>query len=264
MLLNTLILNSGYDQELIKPFSFIIKKIFHCSAYGCYCICVGFLFGFPVGAKTISQYRQNNKISGNEANSLMAFCNQFSPGYYIGLLLPALSNLSTYKKYGIIALIYSLPLLYGAILLRMRENKFFTDNTNCTIDTQIIQSRKNFLSNALQQVAYSMVTICEYMLFSTLLSSCMIILPISGSARIILQSYFEIGIGMQNLNQLTEIHDISKFLLMILLLFFQGISGNLQIIHFIKEANLSILHFVFHRIIICILGCFLSYLILIR
>lgn len=257
---NTLLLQTGLDILLLEPFLTVGKKIFSCSQYGCYCIISGFLFGFPVGAKTISEYRLQEKISYKEANVLMAFCNQFSPGYYTGLIIPILEIHGNLQKYGFILLIYFLPLLYGFLLLRINnikgeKNCLLIENSDFTADT----TKKTELSSILTQTTKSLFTIGEYMLFSTLLSSVTLLLPVSQTKKCILQSFFEISSGMQILINVRVNSCLLRNVLICLLLFSQGVSGNLQIIHYIKEARLSIPHFLFHRAVLCLIACICSF-----
>lgn len=62
-----------------KPFKFI----FTTSGYGIIPFILGALGGYPVGAKTVSEFYENGKISQNDANRLLYWCINPSPAFLI-------------------------------------------------------------------------------------------------------------------------------------------------------------------------------------
>lgn len=71
--------------RLIYPFAHRILKL---TENGCYVLTVGWLSGYPLGAKTAAALYQSGDISRQEAQYLLVFCNNASPMFlleYIGV-----------------------------------------------------------------------------------------------------------------------------------------------------------------------------------
>ena len=67
-----------YISKILHPFLF---PVFKSSPYGSFAILSGFLCGYPVGSKVISDLLSQKKISKNEASYLLSFCNNTSPSF---------------------------------------------------------------------------------------------------------------------------------------------------------------------------------------
>lgn len=98
-----------------KPFSLLLKPVFRLSQPCYYVITAGFLFGFPMGAKVTGQLLIQNKISEEEADYLLAFCNHLSPAYMIFVAFP-LCKITEKFYFFYLFCFYGIPLLYGILL----------------------------------------------------------------------------------------------------------------------------------------------------
>ncbi|MCH5340899.1 MAG: hypothetical protein J1E01_05495 [Acetatifactor sp.] len=79
----------------------------------CYCMLLGFLCGFPMGAKVTGELRERGMLTQREAQYLLAFCNNIGPVYFCSFVLPLLGRrLVLPYLFGM----YGIPLLYGLIL----------------------------------------------------------------------------------------------------------------------------------------------------
>lgn len=106
---------SSYLAQLVKP---LLSPIFHLNNHCIYCIVIGFMCGFPMGAKMITDSLLLGKISEEEAKFLLSFCNNIGPLYIISYIAPlySLTNLPL-----VLLIIYGIPLFYGFLL---RYTKF--------------------------------------------------------------------------------------------------------------------------------------------
>lgn len=77
----------------IRYFNFIfgpfVKRFFHCSENGSYAVIVGFLCGYPMGAKAVCDSFSDGYIKKNEAQYLLGFCNNPSPMFVLNFVLAA-------------------------------------------------------------------------------------------------------------------------------------------------------------------------------
>ena len=76
-----------YFSMLLTP---LFKPLFSVNGNGAYCIILGFLCGFPMGAKVVADLYERGKLSHEEASRLLAFCNNIGPIYMISFVLPLL------------------------------------------------------------------------------------------------------------------------------------------------------------------------------
>ncbi len=61
-----------------------LKKLFPVSFSGTYAICIGMLCGYPMGAKAVADLLNDRKISLQEGQYLLCFCNYPSPMFLAG------------------------------------------------------------------------------------------------------------------------------------------------------------------------------------
>lgn len=76
---------TGAVSRVVYP---VFARLFGLSRAGCYPAVIGLLSGYPVGAKTTAQLYREKMLSKNEAQYLLAFCNNASPMFmleYIGV-----------------------------------------------------------------------------------------------------------------------------------------------------------------------------------
>ena len=125
MVLSSLMIYSGADKQLGKILSYILKPFLKLTDYGIYAATMGFLCGFPMGAKVVSELYISCKITAKEAQLLIAFCNNIGPAYFLGLILPILHILGYHSTIPFLFGMYGIPFLYGVLLSYryMNENK---------------------------------------------------------------------------------------------------------------------------------------------
>ena len=90
MILSGTLIRMGMTDSLIRPVKPLFGRIFRLPGPGIYVILVGFLCGFPMGARTIADLRNRQELSSEEGQYLLAFCNNLGPVYFLGFVLPLL------------------------------------------------------------------------------------------------------------------------------------------------------------------------------
>ena len=86
----------------------------------CYCMLIGFLCGFPMGARVTADLRRQGLITHREAGYLLAFTNNIGPVYFCSFVLPLLGRrLVLPYLFGM----YGIPLLYGLVLRYTRSEE---------------------------------------------------------------------------------------------------------------------------------------------
>lgn len=116
MVLSSIMVYAGFDYIL----SNILNKFMHpffpyCTYSGLYAIFIGFFCGFPMGAKTVSDLYRQKRLSYKEATYLCGFCNNISPSFFLGLVVPMLNSLGFSDYWYFLLGMYGIPALYGMI-----------------------------------------------------------------------------------------------------------------------------------------------------
>lgn len=113
MILSGVLIGTGLSDSFAALFAPVLRPLFRLSDSCLYCIVIGFLCGFPMGARVCAQSLEAGKLSKREAALLLAFCNNIGPVYFTGYVL------GLFPVKGIcsaLAGMYGIPLLYGIFL----------------------------------------------------------------------------------------------------------------------------------------------------
>ena len=119
MILSNLLIRTNcvyYISLAIRP---LIQKLFHVSDNACYAVLIGFLCGYPMGAKVIADLHTSGRITRNEGQYLLSFCNNTSPMFIVSYIV-----MQTFKKKEL--LLITLLILFSApILCSFAFRKFY-------------------------------------------------------------------------------------------------------------------------------------------
>lgn len=94
-----------------RPF---LHPLFRVNNHCLYGIVIGFLCGFPMGAKITGDLYRMKQITRQEAGFLLAFCNNIGPVFFTGFVLAFLPS-SIPIGYYLLGM-YGIPLCYGLLL----------------------------------------------------------------------------------------------------------------------------------------------------
>lgn len=116
MILSGLLIRLRLSDSLARLFAPLLRPLFGLSDSCLYVIIIGFLCGFPMGARAAAESLDNGRISLREASLLLSFCNNIGPVYFTGFVL----SLFQPPHPGLwLTGMYLLPLLYGIFLRRV-------------------------------------------------------------------------------------------------------------------------------------------------
>lgn len=113
MLLSSIAVDTGIALHIGAVCNKRLFPFLKLSDPGCYCLITGFLFGFPMGAKTTSDMLQKGCISLKEAEFLISFINCIGPMYTIHLIH---TYFKQYALWTLLTGLYIVPLCYGTFL----------------------------------------------------------------------------------------------------------------------------------------------------
>ncbi|MBO6016043.1 MAG: hypothetical protein J6P60_05605, partial [Lachnospiraceae bacterium] len=114
MILSGLLIRLDLISLFCKPFRFLLKPLFRVSDAGIYVLVTGFICGFPMGAKNITDLYMADRLTKKEAEYLLAFTNNIGPAFFFSFVQGNVYH-DTSRIPGIL-LQFLIPFLYGLIL----------------------------------------------------------------------------------------------------------------------------------------------------
>lgn len=118
----------NFSENFGKVFKKVMNVTFNVSERGAYPFLMGILAGYPMGSKIISNLYETDKISLDESQKLMCFCN--NPGILFIIGTVATGMLGDYKVGYIIAISTILSSMTMGILFRFHKKIHFIETEN--------------------------------------------------------------------------------------------------------------------------------------
>lgn len=119
MILSGLIVRLDLGRLMSVPVYPVLGRLYRINKTMCTALLMGFLFGFPLGAKTVAEAYDLKQLSKPQAQFLLSFCNNIGPVYLLSFALPLLGlsdGCNRTLRATVILIFFGLPLLYGLIL----------------------------------------------------------------------------------------------------------------------------------------------------
>lgn len=238
MIITGTLVRLNLTENFANLFHPILKRIYRCSKNVSYAIVIGFLCGFPMGAKVTAELQKSNKISEEEGCFLLCFCNNIGPVYFCSFVIPLL-HLTEPLPY--LFGMYGIPLLYGFILRRTLYKSYSSPNISSNVSDDTSMSLLSAINESIQASIQSILMLCGYMILFNLIN----IIPhfISHDIHKFIAPFLEITGGLSILQG-------SYIPYCMMLLSFGGLSCIAQTYSMICETNLSINHYITHKCIL--------------
>ncbi len=247
MILSGILIRMNLSERFSGLLHPVLKQLFRCSKNVSYGIIIGFLCGFPMGAKVTADLLKHEKITYEEAGFLLTFNNNIGPVYFCSFALPLLElkHNALYLLFGM----YGIPLMYGMFLRRTAYKSMsvkayrIAEATDAPASMEI-RDRMTLLTavdDSIKNAVQSILSLCGYMiLFNTLNLLPHFLLP---QLHIYLAPLLEITGGLSMLGKQMPIYSLC-------MLSFGGLSCIAQTNSMIRDVGLSIKTYVFHKAIL--------------
>ena len=136
---------TNFTYKLSTILNPIMKPIFNVSGIGAYILILGFISGYPIGAKLITNFKENNLLTNVEAERLLSFTNNSGPLFILGTI-----GISMYQNtlIGLLLLFtHILSALSVGFIFRFWKNKKEEKENNTISKSKINKNNKIYFSN---------------------------------------------------------------------------------------------------------------------
>lgn len=259
MILSGIMIRMNLTETCVGFLHPLLHCIYGTSRNGSYAIVMGFLCGFPMGARIVGELYASGKLSREESARLLSFCNNIGPIYFLSYVVPTLAIDKPVLPF---VIMYGLPLFYGFILMRVVPSLRRTYGRAGAFSPAAIpipgKEKPSLLAAVDASVLSGLTGIAKlggYMVFFNLLN--ILFVPFSNTDSVLLQVYrclLEITSGIDASGQ-------SLYYAILILLPFGGFSCIAQTYSMIQHTDLSIRAYLFHKILQTALTAF-CYLVL--
>ena len=200
LIVSSLMVKTGLFRYLNRLYAPFLRRIFRISEDGCYAVLMGFLCGFPMGAKVTADLVRERHISKEEGTYLLGFCNNVSPSFFINYI--CLKKLGYPKApWALCIFFYAMPFLYG-ICSRPFYHFPFSDTDN---KKQAPLRRMQFpMLDACIMDSFATVTkLGGYIILFSILVRMLQLLPLPDALSVLISSLLEISCGIHQITTLT-------------------------------------------------------------
>ena len=256
VLISNIIMRLGVAQTIGRLLYPVMHLLFRTSLYGGYAVFMGFFCGYPLGAKVTNDLLEQHLISEHEANRIICFSNNTSPGYLQNYLLITLLGPLPHKIFFI--LLYYIPVILYGIL-----SGFAADHDNVSSDP--FRSGRNLdpsghtdtfsvktLDSCILESFKTMIKLCGYLIIFSILSAFIYQkLPICLSFKYFLTALCEITTGSSYLSESAYPLPV-KAVCCIAATSFGGFSTLMQTRSVCTNKNISIHKYILARLLIAV------------
>lgn len=116
MILSGIMIRMNLTEKFVSFAHPLLHRLYRTSPNGSYTILMGLLCGFPMGARIIGELYQAGRLNREESSSLLAFCNNIGPIYFLSFVVPSLAIKKPLVPF---CIMYGIPLLYGIVIMRI-------------------------------------------------------------------------------------------------------------------------------------------------
>ena len=229
---------------LSAKFERIMRPLFKVPGIGSYPFILGFISGYPVGAKIVSNLRSNNKISKIDGERLLVFTNNAGPLFIIGSI-----GFSMYLNSTIGFLILGVN-IFSSIITGIIFSHFYKFEYRNSYSS-VVESELNFsslgeiISSCIKKAFYTLSTVCGFIIIFSLIIS---MINSSGILSFIHNQWIEYTIlglleitnGIKLISSIPFNNLLPHLVITAFLIGTSGLSVLLQVWSIISKTDLSI------------------------
>ena len=237
-----------------RIFSPVLSRIFKTTRGGSYPVIIGFLCGYPMGAKAVTDSYSCGRISKEEANYLLCFTNNPSPIYMLSYV--ALYTLDDGHLRLPVIVIALLTAWLVSCVYRMLH--YFTKEhmpaPKWTPTYRKAEAGQGLFDSSIMSACELLVKVGGYMILFSILSRCLMALPfMPPMATCVISGLLEQTTGLGLLKTQPFLPAIKTVLAMVFICF-GGLSITAQTYSVIHTQGLSIKNYIISKILSAVIA----------
>ena len=163
--LSSFCMEIGLVQYLGRVLEPLMRPLFRVSGACASAFVLGIIGGYPVGAKTAIALYEKRLISRDEAERLLAFCNNCGPAFIFGVVGAGVFSSSAVGL--LLYLIHILSSVLVGLLFRFRGSR--TVSAGCAAPTEEAPAFSAAFTASVRSAMQSTLSICAFVLFFTVI-----------------------------------------------------------------------------------------------
>lgn len=195
LFLSGFLMKTGLFHYLNRLYAPWLGRLFGISQEGCYAVLLGFLCGFPMGAKVIADLVRDRHISPQEGAYLLGFCNNVSPAFFLNYVCLLKLGYSS-VPWGLVLLFYTLPVLYGLVT---RPFYHFTPARSAKKQTPLQRLDFPMLDACIMDGFSTITRLGGYIILFAILVQLLGLLPLSPTVLALPGAVLEISCGIDQI-----------------------------------------------------------------
>ena len=207
MVVSSLVVSSGAGAQVCKPISGVFGTLMGIGADGTCAVVLGWLCGFPVGAKCAGALFDDGRIDEGEYQRIVCVSGTPSPAFLIGAVGGGMLG-SAWAG----ALLYLISLLSAAIvgvMLRLRSGGKDTRRTTlCAALGNSHRGIAELLTGAISDAGLGMLSVCSFVVFFSaflgVLDGALSVFSLPEEVTAVLFCVFELTTGLARVSELGE------------------------------------------------------------
>ena len=256
--LSSIILSSCYLERFCPPLNKFISRIMNLPLCSISAILLGYLCGFPIGAKIICDLKKQNKISERDAIKLSSFTNNVGPIFMTTVIGGAYLG-STKSGFLIWISVIIASFISGILICNPKLNFRYFDNTL----TSDIHENKINLSDAILSGLNTVLYVGAVIIFFSSITSLLKLLPgLTSLSYSFVYSTLEITGGLKALSTSFYCDNIIfKYMLIALFSSWSGFCVHIQVCGILTAGKVKIRYYFLGKIIQTLLAPLITFLI---
>lgn len=260
MILSTFMMKEKITEPVSRMCGPVLSRLFSLPYRCCYPVVIGFLSGFPVGAKVTGQLYQNQEISKEEAEYLLSFCNNASPMFLISFVGVECLHLEVPVE------IFFVILFSAWFSSLYTRKKYHVHKEEAGRDTRVSAKKRDLsrpgvieaLDESIMDAFHTMTRIGGYiLLFSIVIQMIEDFIPMDHSLKYIGIGFLEITTGGMLFSEIS-LAGWLKYSIFVGLCAFGGISSIFQTASVIRETGLSLKNYIWAKCLQSVIAFLLS------
>lgn len=260
MILSNILISTNLAGILAYPSYILFFRFLGLSIFGSYALLCGFLCGFPMGVKILSDLRKKNMISKEEAAYLAVFCNNVSPAFTVNYLFGQHLDQELLPIAAVLVIIYGAPLLYGLLTNPSFQKKNESRNSSVSPVNKASFIAPNIamtdacITNGIQ----SITKLGGYITLFSVFTSMMDLIPRSSELlKALLTALLEITTGIHRLSALSLPMPIRTVLLCTSSVF-GGLCCTAQSQPMLNVLGITLRRYLRSRVVITVIAFFMT------